>query len=410
MVADEIMPAERMDFEDNTFSQVDCIQVLEHLGAARSIYALSEMYRVLTPGGVLHLETPDLVSSFKAFVKGNVEKRKLLMNWIYGLDSPGMSHRYGFPEELLRLVLQETGFEEIEIDHIDCDSVNPTLRTSCRKGNSLIHQSLSRFRKKLVNQKWVDLEQQVEVLDIETLIQELLESLPVSSHALEEEHLKHITRTSINCPRIGQAFIETIVDSRFSMAADAQMYIDLLQELEQVGFPRILVYLFMEMPINPGTQRDTFQSVRSMAYTIIGKMIRGDEDVRKHLVSTASQLNDWSEMSHFSESVLQSLSEKKLALGIKAFALDRMKDAEENLFDAIRLNRDSVLAYWNIARVYALQKLVDRSLLYYQSLKKLITIQYLKQSRKYLRNIENEIQAIRKGELKIVSMPIHFIR
>ena len=100
-VADQVMSAFDLEFDDNTFTHVDCTQVLEHLGAAKSIYSLAEVYRVLIPGGMFLVETPDLVTSFKAFLKGSEDQRKQVMNWIYGLDMPGMSHIFGFPEELL---------------------------------------------------------------------------------------------------------------------------------------------------------------------------------------------------------------------------------------------------------------------------------------------------------------------
>ena len=89
-VADRVMSVTNLEFESRSFSHVDCIQVVEHLGAAKSIYSVSEIYRVLKPEGTFLLETPDLISSFKNFIKGNEDSRKLIMNWIYGLDMPGM--------------------------------------------------------------------------------------------------------------------------------------------------------------------------------------------------------------------------------------------------------------------------------------------------------------------------------
>lgn len=79
-VADRVMSALNLEFEDNSFTQVDCLHVLEHLGAGKSIYALAEVYRVLKPNGLFLLETPNLKNSFKRFLKGNEDQRKYLMN------------------------------------------------------------------------------------------------------------------------------------------------------------------------------------------------------------------------------------------------------------------------------------------------------------------------------------------
>ena len=409
-VADQMMAAEYMDFEDNTFSHVDCIQVLEHLGAARSIYALAEIYRVLRPEGILLLQTPDMVNSFKSFIKGSEDRRKLTMNWIYGIDSPGMFHRYGFPEELLTLVLREAGFQDIEIDHIDSDSVNPTIQARCRKGDSAIHQSISHFRKKLVREKLVDLQNQIEVLEIETLIQELIEILKSSKADLGKRHIRRILVDSSTCsPRVGQAFLATMSESGIVRVTDAQKYIEVLHELDEAGFVRVLVHLFMEMPILPGRQDDTYQSLKAMAERAVGKILSGNTEASKSLAQTALQVSGWIDNNYFTRAMLEGLSMRVFALGIRAFALNQLEEAENRLLDAIRLNRDSVIAIWNIARVYALKRLTERSLRCYASVKDLIVIQYLRQSRQLLKRIEKEIHAVRQGELEIISNPVHSV-
>ena len=173
-VADRIMSAYHLEFPDDSASQVECMHTIEHLGATKSIYALAEFFRVLKPGGVLLLETPDIEAAIANFLKNGEAQRKLLMNWIYGLYSPGMGHRYCFPKELLSRMLKEAGFTDIQLNRFATKSAQPALRVKCRTPKSHIaHQIISRVRRSLVNSGLIDLDDQVSALDCETLIQSL---------------------------------------------------------------------------------------------------------------------------------------------------------------------------------------------------------------------------------------------
>ena len=75
-VADKIMPANDLKFSSNSIDEIQSIQLIEHLGLFNAIYALSEWFRVLKPGGNLIIETPNLEKSFKNFINGDLETRK----------------------------------------------------------------------------------------------------------------------------------------------------------------------------------------------------------------------------------------------------------------------------------------------------------------------------------------------
>jgi SAM-dependent methyltransferase len=53
----EVEDATRLGYADETFDHVICVSVLEHIGPGRDVVALGEMWRVLKPGGLLHLTT-----------------------------------------------------------------------------------------------------------------------------------------------------------------------------------------------------------------------------------------------------------------------------------------------------------------------------------------------------------------
>lgn len=53
----EVQDATALDYADATFDHVVCMSVLEHIGHGGDLQAMREMWRVLKPGGSLHLTT-----------------------------------------------------------------------------------------------------------------------------------------------------------------------------------------------------------------------------------------------------------------------------------------------------------------------------------------------------------------
>lgn len=51
----DVQDATALPYPDETFDHCICVSVLEHVGAGKDAKALAEMWRVLRPGGVLHL-------------------------------------------------------------------------------------------------------------------------------------------------------------------------------------------------------------------------------------------------------------------------------------------------------------------------------------------------------------------
>jgi len=76
---------------------------------------LKEWNRVLKPGGRLHLETPDLLSTCKRFVEADENYRVILYGHFWAwpwLD--GQQHKFLFTETQLRVMLDWAGFKNIK--------------------------------------------------------------------------------------------------------------------------------------------------------------------------------------------------------------------------------------------------------------------------------------------------------
>lgn len=406
-VADRLMFATNLEFDNQTFSHVACIQVLEHLGAAKSIYALGEIYRVLTKGGTFLLETPDLVNSFKSFIKGDEDNRKLIMNWIYGLDMPGMSHKYGFPKELLERMLHEAGFIDIEIVQLKPKSIHPSLRATCKKGNSRVYQVISQFRKTLVEEKQMDLDHQVEVIEKEVLIQKLVQLTLNAGTTLGERYLKTIVETSaIVSPKIGQVFMNCLSNAKLVIHNDTSKYREILENLDSLNFVDVLIHLFCEMPIKPGLQRESFDTVANLGRQLVRKFIAEDQSAIDEITSTSKKIQNYGNNDFFSSVGLEIMSNKQLSLGLKAFGLDQIDNATKLIHDAIRLNRDSITAFWNLARISVLNQKTKSALRYYSAVRDLLMLRHPRNYRSYMKNVDIERRSAEDGKGEMFSKPL----
>jgi ubiquinone/menaquinone biosynthesis C-methylase UbiE len=93
-----IEPDEPLPFADNTFDLVTCIETLEHIRDVQ--LALSEIRRVLRPGGRLALTTP-----------ASARWRVLLR----GMEHPFSPHLRSFTRRSLRSTLEAMGFQIFEL-------------------------------------------------------------------------------------------------------------------------------------------------------------------------------------------------------------------------------------------------------------------------------------------------------
>ena len=92
-----VADATRLPFQDGSFGQVIFADVIEHIEKGTEMRGLSEIYRVLAPGGVLVLSTPNDVP-------------------IYTLLDPAhhfSGHRH-YTMERIRSMALDTGFDVIE--------------------------------------------------------------------------------------------------------------------------------------------------------------------------------------------------------------------------------------------------------------------------------------------------------
>jgi predicted SAM-dependent methyltransferase/glycosyltransferase involved in cell wall biosynthesis len=112
---DHVGAIQDLDFPDGTFVEVYGTGAFEHLTYAQAIKFLKKSLRWLTPGGVLDINTPDMMG----WVADAIHERKFPA-WITAAFEgwcrwPGDEHKSFWTEPLLVMALHEVGFERVHV-------------------------------------------------------------------------------------------------------------------------------------------------------------------------------------------------------------------------------------------------------------------------------------------------------
>ena len=122
-----------LPFPPGSVSVMEAYHLIEHVDRAHATILLSHWYRLLRPGGTLVLETPDIARAFTAYRKADPDRKRTLLQWIYGVQGAGMGHRTGYDEETLTHLLTSIGFMGVTREEQQTHRYESGLRMACRK-------------------------------------------------------------------------------------------------------------------------------------------------------------------------------------------------------------------------------------------------------------------------------------
>lgn len=400
-VADQMMSAVRLQFEDSTADVVECYQVLEHLGIAKAIYSLAEVFRVLRPHGKFLLETPDIETTFERFLKADEKQRRLLMNWIYGIDSPGMLHRLCFPKQLLSRLLKEAGFVDLRATRVDVSWTQPTLRVTCRKPETYaVYQTLCETRRNLVDAGVVDLDDQVRVLDQEDLLQRMVSAAARISESPDGSALRQtLLESALTSPRIGYEFVSLAVERGVLDSRRSSKTAEVLKLLASLDFSSIMVHMLKEMPTETGSQRQALTTVRAMSERVVEKLLDDQkrDQVVRDLERTREEMGPFTSVDPFTETQLKRLADRHLALAGKAFANDCIPEAIGIYHEVLELDRGNLAAVWNLARAERTRGSKEQSMAFYVKARQLASLSGITTRRRLLSQLRRETESLSGG-------------
>jgi predicted SAM-dependent methyltransferase len=374
-VADRAIEVTDLDYEDGEVESIDATQLIEHLGFIRSVYALSEWFRVLRPGGTLLIETPDLETSFKEYLRGNSESQRELLTWIYGFDAPGMQHKFCFSFRMLESSLKRIGFVGIKKNSFLTFRNEPVMRVVCEKPYQFqTHQTVARFRKELLRRKLVDIDNQMAARARESFIDLLLTALDSYLKKGRNSSLEDmVVNGAIHSPIMVQVFLNICLNEGLVDQTEVEEYQKVLQRLELLSLPDYLFDSLKKAPILAGEQERVFKKTCDLGRNIVRRLL-SPCDARG---TTAETLENHKPSGHdqgvgfFSEDLAKQKAYVLHAVGRKYFALGRYNEAIDQFRESVNLYRDDPVCFWNLARALAAEGFYLDAIEHYENALKL---------------------------------------
>ena len=394
-VADKVMNADDLKFSSNSTERIEAYQVIEHFGLIKSVYILAEWFRVLKQGGVLLIETPDLEKSFNEFIDGNLETKKKVLSWIYGVESKGMVHSFCFPTDLLVMILEKTGFIEIEKSFFEKEKNHPTQRIISKKTEKYEpFQIIATFRKKLISKNIVNTNNYYVTSEQEKLIDLFLEKIKQFYKNKKHEIFNEIViEGSVQNVKMTRLFLEECINHKFVLKNKLNKHIKALDFLDQIDFPSILLHLIKESSAVPGTQNKTFKTVSNVGKQTVMKLLKNDDE-KINIKASLSKLSkecDLNKIVIFSYDLLEREAADFSFLGVKEFISGNYDKAIDRFNEAIKIDRNHLLYYWNLGRLLSITGNKSKAEGYYKNTINLVKISEYKEKKKLEQALKKEM-------------------
>ncbi|MBN1769815.1 MAG: hypothetical protein JXB32_01030 [Deltaproteobacteria bacterium] len=349
----------RLALRDRSVDRIEALHLVEHLGYLGTLRALCEWRRVLRPGARLVVETPDFPETARRFVAADFEGRALLANWIFGLESPGMAHRFGFESSLLAQVLSRGGFVRVREEPARTHPAFPGLRLVAVRSDAHAHDVHAAFVRLLFDRDLAGDDQAVAV--------ELV-------HGPAQDVHRAFSRRPVRAPRLPALLVRlAAADPRLARAAldaagDAlpertrRSWNALLSEPEVAALPAGLTAELHRNPPRPGLMEAAFRSVTGRARAWLAARLLDARPGRRsptvppfapEVGATAADGTPPEVAVPFLPAGLARAARNELARGLRRFAGGELDAATPCLERAAALDADSPLPFWNLARLEA---------------------------------------------------------
>ncbi len=402
LIADKLMSTINLQFEDNCSEEIKAIHLIEHLSFFEAIYALSEFFRVLEPGGKLIIETPDLKKVCHHYLDSTKEQKKEILGWIYGMPHKGLQHKLCFPPFLLIELLENNGFENMNTKSFYNHEFIPSVRFECSKVKdeyeTEIFQIIAKIRKKLLTLNYINFNDSLLLKEQEDLLSFITIQMLEFKRKKDKKLIYNLLIESlIKWPQIVNLLLKAIGSKQFISESENANIREITDLLIKNNFPNILYNLLKKGPINSGSQQLVFYSIESFARKLITNLINVKEERINFIneIGYLSKENEDYKLKLFTSALAESSAYNFFYLGIKIFYQKNYKKAHNMLLKSIQLYRDNFLFYWNLGKVLVKLNSNSQALKIYKKTLRLLRITNIQDKGEIKSAVKDELNWIR---------------
>jgi len=321
-----------------------------------TLYALHEWARVLSPGGVLLVETPNRPATLRAALDG--ETSETAQPWLFGTEQRGQSHRYLFTADELAHTASKAGFEEVAVERVARSPARPILRLTARRAaDAPAIRFAIRFRRTLVTSGVVDPSDAPQYLAaLETVCDRGREL--VSSPSTEA--LIQLTSLAARySPRVATCTLDALPAPSAWPEGELARVRDLIAELERERFLARLACRWRKLPKQPGAADAAWALLeREISLYLTARLYPGEglDEVKEAFDAATVELTPLDlDVDFFCREALTDAARRLTARGVRAFARDEVERATQALEAAAGYDPDLTWPRRNLARLYLKQ-------------------------------------------------------
>jgi SAM-dependent methyltransferase len=352
--ADVRCHAAALPFAEGSFARVEMIHLIEHLGYRGALHAVAEAFRVLRPGGVLVIETPDLEATFESFLRARSRSRRSeLVTWLYGLEIPGYQHRLLFPRELLKWTLRLAGFDRIRQESPRAHLYAPGLRLVARRGSRPVHEILAELRSWLWTTSELDLSNQIHTLEFETAFVDVVLALGGAGQR-PPDPVEAALGAVLTAPAAARRWLELCQMYELELPVDGRRLLSVAEAADQERLLLRIEALFAQMCARGARGRDGLdvlrqRGLRALRWAWDAPNPRTRRQALERLLPPPASGAGPLRGGIFSPACLVSAVAARCNQGVRLVSLGRTIEGKEELESAARTGIQPFYARWNLA-------------------------------------------------------------
>ncbi|MHA2248211.1 MAG: hypothetical protein ACXADY_24895 [Candidatus Hodarchaeales archaeon] len=352
-IADIGAHAAFLPFKSDIIGMIEAYHLLEHFDWVEVKYLLNEWFRVLKEGGSLIIEVPDLKASSRKLSRlRDLSSQTATLQWIYGIQDPGMRHKTGFTREILFNFLLKVGFVEVRKETPQSHQYEKGLRIACKKpfhnkiqDKTLIHA----FRTNITPIIFSGHMKSIHLLEKNHI--EIIESLLIEKKNINmvNNYIRALSILSICNPLLAEILLQIITNCTHFLDKYQTRIKTVIEFLNTINFHQKVFTLWVMRKKTPGELEKDYQSFMVDLESKLFQSFTSDSDLKKTFSYTCSMSSE--SIPFFDSFFIMNKATACFNQGLQKFSLGRFEEAKDRFIVASSLNSDNYVIYWNLGRL-----------------------------------------------------------